>query len=90
MNLSSLSGSPYTIICLEVATSKSGNSSYFIGNNGGDVIDLTLHVGYNSTTEWRWGQYGDDLNYDTSRLLFRRCASRPKVNHRQQRRDAVL
>jgi hypothetical protein len=66
MNLSSLSGSPYTIIALEVATSKSGGSSYFIGNSGGNSTDLTLHVGYNTPTEWRWGQYADDLNYDTT------------------------
>ncbi|HEX3800100.1 MAG TPA: lamin tail domain-containing protein [Verrucomicrobiae bacterium] len=66
MNLSSLRGSPYTIIAIEVATQKNNDSSYFIGNTGGDSTDLTLHIGYNSPTEWRWGQYGDDLNYDTN------------------------
>ncbi len=65
VNLSSLSNSPYTIIALEVATSKSNNSSYFLGNNNGGQ-DATLHIGYNTPGEWRWGEYGDDLNYDTT------------------------
>ena len=66
VNLSSLSNSPYTIIAMEVASNKSSGSSYFIGTTGGNATDLTLHIGYNTPTEWRWGQYGDDLNYDTT------------------------
>lgn len=66
MNLNSLSNSPYTILVMEVGTSKSGGSSYFIGNNGGYNTDLTLGVGYQTATQFRWQQYADDLNYNAS------------------------
>ncbi len=65
VNLSSLSNSPYTIIAMEVATSKNSSSSYFLGNDNGGQ-DATLHIGYNTPGEWRWGEYGDDLNFDTT------------------------
>ena len=66
MNLNSLSNSPYTILIMEVGASKSGGSSYFIGNNGGYSKDLTLGVGYQTATQFRWQQYADDLNYNAS------------------------
>ncbi len=66
VDLSSLGDSPYTIVMMEVGSSKTSGSSYMIGNSGGNSTDLTLHCGYNSTAQWRWGQYGDDLNYSAA------------------------
>jgi hypothetical protein len=61
MNLSSLSGSPYTVIALEVWGGKA--NSYIIGNDGPGATDLNLHIGYASATDWKWGQYGDDIDF---------------------------
>ena len=66
MNLNSLSNSPYTIFVMEVGGAKASGNSYFIGNNGGFNTDLTLGIGYQTTTQFRWQQYADDLNYNTS------------------------
>ena len=66
MNLSSLSNSPYTILIMEVGASKGGSSSYFIGNHGGFNTDLTLGIGYQNDAQFRWQQYADDLNYNTT------------------------
>lgn len=66
MNLSSLSNSPYTILVMDVGGAKSSGSSYFIGNTGGYGQDLTLGVGYQSSSQFRWQQYSDDLNYNAS------------------------
>jgi hypothetical protein len=66
MNLNSLSNSPYTILVMEVGASKASGNSYFIGNSGGYNTDLTLGVGYQTTTQFRWQQYADDLNYNAT------------------------
>jgi hypothetical protein len=66
MNLNSLSNSSYTILVMEVGASKASGSSYFIGNNGGFNTDLTLGVGYQTATQFRWQQYADDLNYNAT------------------------
>lgn len=66
MNLNSLSNSPYTIFVLEVGAAKASGNSYFIGNNGGFNTDLTLGIGYQTTSQFRWQQYADDLNYNAS------------------------
>ncbi len=66
MNLNSLSNSPYTILVMEVGAGKSSGSSYFIGNNGGFSTDLTLGIGYQTATQFRWQQYSDDLNYNAT------------------------
>jgi hypothetical protein len=66
MNLNSLSNSPYTILVMEVGAAKGGGNSYFIGNNGGFNTDLTLGIGYQTATQFRWQQYADDLNYNAS------------------------
>ena len=69
VNLSSLSGSPYTIIALEVAATKPPNggnlNDYFIGNTepSGNPKDEGLHMGYFSPTDFRLGQWADDLDY---------------------------
>jgi hypothetical protein len=66
MNLNSLSNSPYTILVMEVGASKASGNSYFIGNSGGYNTDLTLGVGYQTATQFRWQQYADDLNYNAT------------------------
>jgi hypothetical protein len=66
MNLNSLSNAPYTILVMEVGAAKGSGNSYFIGNNGGFGTDLTLGIGYQTTTQFRWQQYADDLNYNAS------------------------
>jgi hypothetical protein len=66
MNLNSLSNSPYTILVLEVGASKASGNSYFIGNSGGYGTDLTLGIGYQTATQFRWQQYADDLNYNAT------------------------
>ena len=66
MDLSSLSNSPYTILVMEVGAAKGSGNSYFIGNNGGFNTDLTLGIGYQTTSQFRWQQYADDLNYNAS------------------------
>ena len=60
MNLSSLAGQPYTVIALTVWQSQT--HGYFVGNDGNGNTDLNLHIGYNSATDFHWGQYGDDLD----------------------------
>ncbi|HEX3800105.1 MAG TPA: glycosyl hydrolase family 28-related protein [Verrucomicrobiae bacterium] len=65
VDLSSLSNSAYTVIAMEVAANKGSSSSYILGNDNGGQ-DATLHIGYNTSNEWRWGEYGDDLNFDTT------------------------
>jgi fibronectin-binding autotransporter adhesin len=64
INLSSLLDSPYTIMMVEVAQAKS-SSSFIIGNSYGGV-DGTLACGYENTSQWRWQQYADDLNYNAT------------------------
>ena len=66
MNLSRLSNSPYTILVMEVGAGKAIGNSYFIGNNGGFSTDLTLGIGYQTPTQFRWQQYADDLNYNAT------------------------
>lgn len=66
MSLASLSNSPYTILVMEVGGSKPSGNSYFIGNNGGFNTGLTLGIGYQTTSQFRWQQYADDLNYNAS------------------------
>jgi hypothetical protein len=66
MNLNSLSNSPYTILAMEAGAGKATGSSYFIGNHGGFSTDLTLGIGYQSPTQFRWQQYADDLNYNAA------------------------
>jgi hypothetical protein len=66
MSLNSLSNSPYTIFVMEVGASKASGSSYFIGNKGGFSTDLTLGIGYQTPTQFRWQQYSDDLNYNAT------------------------
>lgn len=66
MNLASLSNSPYTILVMEVGGSKPSGNSYFIGNNGGFSTGLTLGIGYQTSSQFRWQQYADDLNYNAS------------------------
>ena len=66
MNLNSLSNSAYTIFVMEVGAAKASGNSYFIGNNGGFNTDLTLGIGYQTTSQFRWQQYADDLNYNAS------------------------
>jgi hypothetical protein len=66
MRLNSLSNSPYTIFVMEVGAGKTSGSSYFIGNSGGFGTDLTLGIGYQTTAQFRWQQYADDLNYNAT------------------------
>jgi hypothetical protein len=66
MSLASLSNSPYTILVMEVGGSKPSGNSYFIGNNGGFSTGLTLGIGYQTASQFRWQQYADDLNFNAS------------------------
>ncbi|HWX21680.1 MAG TPA: hypothetical protein VN578_17385 [Candidatus Binatia bacterium] len=69
MNMSALSNSPYTVIVMEVATGKSG-TAYFFGNNGAGATRQVLHIGYQSTTAWKWGMFGDDMDFTTTLTPF--------------------
>jgi hypothetical protein len=69
MNLMSLSNSPYTVMVMEVAAGKSG-SAYFIGNNGPGATRQVLHIGYQDTANWKWGMFGDDMNFPTPLTPF--------------------
>jgi len=68
MSLSSLSGSPYTVIAMEVWGGKPG--SYIIGNDGPGATDLNIHIGYQSETDWKWGQYGDDIDFTGTNFTY--------------------
>ena len=65
LNLNYITNSPYTIIILEVAATIGSSQNYIIGSeyNG---LEQTLHIGYQSDSDFKWGQYADDMDYDPS------------------------
>ena len=62
VNLSFLSGQPYTIFALEVSADKGSSDSYVIGNEG-STANQALHMGYRGNIAFRLGQWANDLDY---------------------------
>ena len=65
VDLTFLNETPYTIAILEVASSKGGSSSYFLGDTGGggNSTDNALHTGYRSSGDYTFAHYSDDLDF---------------------------
>ena len=63
-NLSAMSGTSYTIFAVEGLSTTAGNG-YLLGSNSA-AQNAGLHFGYNSATDFRWGEYGDDLDVNPS------------------------
>ena len=64
VNLSMLTSNAYSVVALETLGTASPNNSYFIGTpSDSGKTDATLHIGYQNSTTFHWGQYADDVNY---------------------------
>ena len=72
VDLTFLSGRPYTIAILEVAANKGSQTSYFMGDtgSGGNTTDNALHTGYRSSGDYTFAFYGDDLDYVPGSFVY--------------------
>ena len=66
-NMMALSNTPLTVIMVEL-TSGSGGTIYYFGNGGPGGTDQDLHLGYNSNTDYHFGMFGDDLDFNPGSL----------------------
>jgi hypothetical protein len=65
VNLFSITNKPYSVLVFETLGQTVSGSRYFIGTASTPANnDNVLHVGYNSPTQFHFGQYGDDANYN--------------------------
>jgi autotransporter-associated beta strand protein len=67
VSFASLSNSPYSMLVMEVGSGSAtvNQSRYFFGNAGSQT-DQVLSFGYQDSGQFRWQQFGDDLNYPGS------------------------
>jgi hypothetical protein len=72
VDLTFLNNTPYTVAVLEVASNKSGNTSYFMGDtgSGGNSQDKALHTGYRDSGDFAFAQYADDLDYTPGSFAY--------------------
>ncbi len=67
INLWVITNTTYSIITMtELSPTRTANNDFYMGNTGvpANYQDGSLHIGYNNTTTYKWGQYADDTTYN--------------------------